>query len=65
MSKEELALELTKLSYKDVVHAEGNKGNYDAKKIVADLYNHIFSNLQVPTSSEQQRILLPQQWTNL
>ena len=52
MSKEELALELTKLSYKDVVHAEGNKGNYDAKKIVADLYNHIFSNLQVPTSSE-------------
>ena len=47
MSKEEIALELTKLSYNDTTKNNGVKGNFDTKSIVTDLYNYIFSNIQV------------------
>lgn len=45
MSKEEIALELTKLSYKDAVHRAGADGKYDIEKIVTELYNYILNNV--------------------
>lgn len=51
MSKDEIALELTKLSYKDALHKAGNQGNFDVEKIVTDLYNYILKNLD----SEQNK----------
>ena len=53
MSKDEIALELTKLSYPYVIKNENVKGNYNAREIVADLYNHIFTNIPDPAQNKQ------------
>lgn len=48
MSKEEIALELIKLSYSDFVKSCGRDGEFDIKSITIDLYNHYLSNIQEP-----------------
>lgn len=47
MTKHEIALELTKLVYSNVSHAEHTKKfeNADYKKAITDTYNYIFKNL--------------------
>lgn len=54
MSKEEIALELTKLSYDKYVgnKVTSSKDGIDVEKEVANLYNYIYENLKV---SEQNR----------
>ncbi len=51
MSEDEIALELTKLSYPYVIKNENVKG-YNAREIVADLYNHIFTNIPDPAQNK-------------
>ncbi|MBD5550449.1 MAG: hypothetical protein HDQ96_04630 [Lachnospiraceae bacterium] len=46
MSKDEIALELVKLSYKDALHKAGNEGKYDVEQIVTDLYNYVLKNIE-------------------
>lgn len=54
MSKEEIALELVKMSYekylKEKMLSAGGKANVE--KIVTDLYNYIYENLNI---SEQNK----------
>lgn len=51
MSKEEIALELTKLSFDRAIKNEEKSGKIpNAEKVVTDLYNYIFSNI---SNSEQ------------
>ena len=46
MLKEEIALELTKLSFERAIKKEAENGIIpDAKKVVTDLYNYIFANM--------------------
>ena len=52
MSKEEITLELVKLSYSDVIKANGHADNFDPKSIVTDLSNYIFSNIKVSEESK-------------
>lgn len=52
MSKDEIALELTKLSYPYVIKNENAKGNYNAKEAITDLYNHIFTNIKEPEQNK-------------
>ena len=47
MSKEEVALELVKLSLHDALRNAAEKNDYDTPKITIDLYNQIFSSIQV------------------
>lgn len=46
MSKEEIALELTKLVYHETSMGNGSDVEYDKKKLVTDVYNYIYSNVQ-------------------
>lgn len=45
MSKEEIALELAKLSFSAALKKEYNGEIPDAQKVVTDLYNYIFANI--------------------
>lgn len=45
MSKEEIALELTKLAYHGAAKDNTLGKEEDAKKVVTDLYNYIFNNV--------------------
>ena len=46
MSKE-IALELTKLSYHEISIGNNSDVEYDKKKLVTDVYNYIYSNIQI------------------
>ncbi len=52
MSKEEISLELVKLALPGTIKQANLKQNYDIPQITIDLYNQIFSNIQV---SEQNK----------
>lgn len=52
MSKEEVTLELVKLALPGAIKQAGFKNNHDIPQITIDLYNQIFSNIQV---SEQNK----------
>lgn len=46
MSKEEIALELTKLSFDSTIKKANERGEIpDGQKVVTDLYNYIFANV--------------------
>ena len=47
MSKEEIALELTKLSYHEISIGNNSDVEYDKKKLVTAVYNYIYSNIQI------------------
>lgn len=53
MSKEEIALELTKLSFDSALKKVHERGEIpDGQKVVTDLYNYIFANV---TCEEQNK----------
>lgn len=52
MSKEEVTLELVKLTLHDAIRNAGNQRNFDTPQIAIDLYNQIFSNIQVSEQSK-------------
>jgi len=53
MSKEEIALELTKLAYNNAALQNKIKGHAETpEKVVTDLYNYIFSNMNCKESNE-------------
>lgn len=54
MSKEEIALELTKLSYNKYIGEKtiSNKNGVDAEKEITNLYNYIYENLKVSEESK-------------
>lgn len=45
MTKREIALELTKLAYSDAVDENAVRKGDDVEKVVTDLYNYIFQNV--------------------
>lgn len=48
MSKEEIALELTKLSFDSALKKVKERGEIpDGQKVVIDLYNYIYNNINV------------------
>ncbi|MBP3604748.1 MAG: hypothetical protein J6J79_11425 [Lachnospiraceae bacterium] len=53
MSKEEIALELTKISYSNaLMEAQLTQDDVGAEEVVTNLYNYIYENLNV---SEQNK----------
>lgn len=46
MSKEEIALELLKITLHDAKFKASEKGNFDTPQIVIDLYNQIFDGIK-------------------
>lgn len=47
MSKEEVTLELVKLTLHHAIRNAAEKNDFDTPKITIDLYNQIFSSIQV------------------
>ena len=53
MSKEEIALELAKLSFNSAIDKAVSDGEVpDGQKVVTDLYNYIYGNLKVSEGSK-------------
>lgn len=48
MSKEEIALELTKMSYTDFVKSRARDGEFNIENLTINLYNHYLSNIPEP-----------------